>query len=98
MSALFKVFTSEQREVFEKHVLPKLWKRERSHVEASESRESSGDANSSLGERLSYGLAFPLRSRSDAYKRTSYNKPATWRWFATRMSIVTISFQKEPQM
>ena len=29
MSALFKVFTSEQRDVFEKHVLPKLWKSER---------------------------------------------------------------------
>ena len=29
MSALFKVFTLEQRVVFEKHVLPKLWKRER---------------------------------------------------------------------
>jgi hypothetical protein len=29
MSVLFKVFTLEQRDVLEKHVLPKLWKRER---------------------------------------------------------------------
>ena len=60
MSALFKVFASEQREVFEKHVLPKLWKRERVTLRRV-NRESRVAMQTVLSAKDYFGLGFPFR-------------------------------------
>ena len=60
MSALFKVFTLEQRDVFEKHVLPKLWTRERNMLRQV-NRESRVAMQTVLSAKDYFGLGFPFR-------------------------------------
>jgi hypothetical protein len=60
MSALFKVFTLEQRDVFEKHVLPKLWKSERIMLRQV-NRESRVAIQTVLSAKDYFGLGFPFR-------------------------------------
>lgn len=59
MSVLFKVFTLEQRDVFEKHVLPKLRKRERVMLRQV-NRESRVAMQTLLSEKDYQILAFSL--------------------------------------
>ena len=60
MSALFKVFTLEQREAFEKHVLPKLWRSERIMLRQV-NRESRVAIQTVLSAKDYFGLGFPFR-------------------------------------
>ena len=57
---LFKVFTLEQRDVFEKHVLPKLWKRDRGMLRQV-NRESRAAMQTLLSEKDYHLLGFPFR-------------------------------------
>ena len=95
MSVLFKVFTLEQRDVLEKHVLPKLWKRERIMLRQL-NRESRVAMQTVLSAKDYFGLAFPFHVPTHINEIIQASRDLEMVRYAHEH--LHYKFQKEPQM